>query len=175
MPPPCWRCWRPCWWRWRPWRWSWIPYRCWRSPRWVEEALMIHSVVIHALMVSWYPRRRPSNPIGDILTPGGLLVWLRLIKKPWRSPSTHTWWINGPCILEDGLYPYFGFWWLDDGVLGHTWHGVGILWWSPWWLDTPLHVMVWVLNPHIWILNMMSDMTKTPCWLILMIWLEDKP
>ena len=45
MPPPCWRCWRP-------WRWSWRPNRSWRSPRWVEEALMTHYVVIHALMVS---------------------------------------------------------------------------------------------------------------------------
>ena len=54
MPPPCWRCWKPCWWRWRPWRWSWRPYRSWRSPRWVGESLMTHSVVIHALMVSLY-------------------------------------------------------------------------------------------------------------------------
>ena len=26
---------------------------------------MTHYMVIHALMVSWYPRRRPSNPTGD--------------------------------------------------------------------------------------------------------------
>ena len=26
---------------------------------------MTHSVVIHALMVSWYPRRRPNNPTCD--------------------------------------------------------------------------------------------------------------
>ena len=25
---------------------------------------MTHSVVIYALMGSWYPRRRPGNPIG---------------------------------------------------------------------------------------------------------------
>ena len=24
-------------------------------------------MVIHALMVSWYPRRRYSNPIGDVM------------------------------------------------------------------------------------------------------------
>ena len=28
---------------------------------------MNHSVVIHALMMSWYPERRPSNPIGDVM------------------------------------------------------------------------------------------------------------
>ena len=28
---------------------------------------MTHSVAIHALMVSWYPRRRSSNPIGDVM------------------------------------------------------------------------------------------------------------
>ena len=67
MPPPCWRCWRPCWWCWRPWRWSWRPYRSWRSPRCVGEALITHSVVIHALMVSWYPRRRSINQIGDVM------------------------------------------------------------------------------------------------------------
>ena len=36
---------------------------------------MTHSVVIHALMVSWYPRRRPGNPIG-----GGMMDL-----DPWRS------------------------------------------------------------------------------------------
>ena len=43
----------------------------------VGEALMIHSVVIHALMVSWYHRRRPSYPTGNIM----------LDLDPWRSPS----------------------------------------------------------------------------------------
>ena len=28
---------------------------------------MTHSVVIHALMVSWYPKRRPSNPTNDVM------------------------------------------------------------------------------------------------------------
>ena len=56
--PPCWRCWRPWWW-------SRSPYQSWRSPRWVEEALMTHSVVIYALTVSWYPRRRPIYPTSD--------------------------------------------------------------------------------------------------------------
>ena len=28
---------------------------------------MTHSVAIHALMVSWYARRRPSNPAGDVM------------------------------------------------------------------------------------------------------------
>ena len=38
---------------------------------------MTHFVVIHALMVSWYPRRRPSYPTGIIM----------LYFDPWRSPS----------------------------------------------------------------------------------------
>ena len=33
-------------------------------------------VVIHALMVSWYPRRRFGNPIGDVM----------MDLDPWRSP-----------------------------------------------------------------------------------------
>ena len=28
---------------------------------------MTHYVVIHALMVSWYLRRRPNNPTGDVM------------------------------------------------------------------------------------------------------------
>ena len=28
---------------------------------------MTHSVVIHALMVSWYPKRRIGNPTGDVM------------------------------------------------------------------------------------------------------------
>ena len=28
---------------------------------------MTHFVVIHAFMVSWYPRRRPSYPTGDVM------------------------------------------------------------------------------------------------------------
>ena len=43
---------------------------------------MIHSVVIHAMMMSWYPRRRPSIPTEDILTLGGPLVWFRWLKEP---------------------------------------------------------------------------------------------
>ena len=37
---------------------------------------MTHPVVIHALMVSWYPRRSFGNPIGDVM------IDLEL----WRSP-----------------------------------------------------------------------------------------
>ena len=36
---------------------------------------MIHSMVIHALMMSWYPRRRPSNPTIDVM----------MDLDPWRS------------------------------------------------------------------------------------------
>ena len=38
---------------------------------------MTHYVVIHALMVSWYPRRRSSNPTGDVI----------MDLDPWRSPG----------------------------------------------------------------------------------------
>ena len=38
---------------------------------------MTHFVVIHALMVSWYPRRRSGNPIGDVM----------MDLDPWRSPG----------------------------------------------------------------------------------------
>ena len=37
---------------------------------------MTHSVVIHALMVSWYPKRRTGNPTGDVM----------MDPDPWRSP-----------------------------------------------------------------------------------------
>ena len=38
---------------------------------------MTHSMVIHALMMSWYPRRRPSNHTGDVM----------IDLDPWRSPG----------------------------------------------------------------------------------------
>ena len=38
---------------------------------------MTHYVVNHALMVSWYPRRRYSNPTGDVM----------MDLDPWRSPG----------------------------------------------------------------------------------------
>ena len=36
---------------------------------------MTHSMVIHAMMVSWYPRRRSNNPTGDVM----------MDLDPWRS------------------------------------------------------------------------------------------
>ena len=36
---------------------------------------MTSSMAIHALMVSWYPRRRPINPTGDAM----------MDLDPWRS------------------------------------------------------------------------------------------
>ena len=38
---------------------------------------MTHYVVIHALMVSWYLRRRPSNPTDDVV----------MDLDPWKSPG----------------------------------------------------------------------------------------
>ena len=44
---------------------------------------MIHFAVIHAPMVSWYPRRRDDNPTGDVM----------MDLDPWRSP----------CVVEEAL------------------------------------------------------------------------
>ena len=38
---------------------------------------MTHYVVIHALMVSWYLKRRPSNPTDDFM----------MDLDPWKSPT----------------------------------------------------------------------------------------
>ena len=38
---------------------------------------MTHYVDIYALMVSWYTRRRPRHPIGDVM----------MNLDPWRSPG----------------------------------------------------------------------------------------
>ena len=38
---------------------------------------MTHSVVIHAMMMSWYPKIMPSNPTGDVT----------MDLDPWRSPG----------------------------------------------------------------------------------------
>ena len=54
---------------------------------------MTHYVVIHSLMVSWYPRRRFGNPTGDVM----------MDHDPWRSPcvvevveETH----EDPCLMK---------------------------------------------------------------------------
>ena len=47
---------------------------------WVEEVVRVQitlSVVICVLLRSWYPRRRFSNPIGDVM----------MDLDPWRSPG----------------------------------------------------------------------------------------
>ena len=51
-----------------------------KFPWWVEEVArfqMTLSVVICVLLRSWYPRKRSSNPIGDVM----------MDIDPWRSPS----------------------------------------------------------------------------------------
>ena len=118
MPPPCQRCWRLYWWCWKLWRRSWSLDGRWRNPRWVGKALMTHSVVIHAMMMSWYPRRRPSIPTEDILTLGGPLVWFRWLKKTmkplawWRSP----WRLGTPNEDLDALAKVME-------PTTYTWHG----------------------------------------------------
>ena len=75
---------------------------------------MTHSVVIHALMVLWYLRRRHSNPTCDFMmdldswrSPGMVEAVEEaceapcLMKKLHKSPLTHTWCFIGPCTLED--------------------------------------------------------------------------
>ena len=51
---------------------------------------MTHSVVIHALMVSWYPRRRSRNPTGDVMM--DLDLWrspdvVEVVEEAYESPS----------------------------------------------------------------------------------------
>ena len=51
---------------------------------------MTHYVVIHALMVSWYPKRRTGNPIGDVMMdidPWRSLGVVEVVKKPMKSPA----------------------------------------------------------------------------------------
>ena len=38
---------------------------------------MTHCMVIHALMVSWHPKRRSGNPTGDVI----------MDLDPWMSPG----------------------------------------------------------------------------------------
>ena len=97
---------------------------------------MTHSVVIHALMVSWYPRRRPINPTGDAMM--DLDPWRSscvvevveeaheasyLMKKLWRSPWTHTWWVNGPWTLEGDDMVTCG-WWGTWSHMSWCWHSL---------------------------------------------------
>ena len=61
---------------------------------------MTHSVIIHALMVSWYPKRRIGNPTGDVM----------MDLDPRRSPGmvkmveeAH----EAPCLMKKPLKKYF--------------------------------------------------------------------
>ena len=50
---------------------------------------MTHYVVIHALMVSWYPRRRPRNPTDDVmmdLDPWKSPGMVEVVEEPYESP-----------------------------------------------------------------------------------------
>ena len=75
---------------------------------------MTQYVVIHAMIVSWYPGRLSRNPTCDLMV--DIYPWRSpsvvevveevhedpsLIKKLHRSPLTHTWCFDGPCTLED--------------------------------------------------------------------------
>ena len=55
------------------------------GPEALEEALMTHSVVIHAMMMSWVPGRRSGKPTCDVLMyldHRGPRAWLRWLKNP---------------------------------------------------------------------------------------------
>ena len=81
---------------------------------------MTHSIGIHALMMSWYPRRRPSNPTGDVtmdLGPQwsiGVVKVVKethdascMIKKALKKPlDPHTRWFN--CLEEMKMMWEFG-------------------------------------------------------------------
>ena len=127
---------------------------------------MTHSMVIHALMVSWYPSRRFGNPTSDVMM--DLDPWRSpcvvevvdeascLMKKPWRSPWTHIWWlcpIKGDDVVIDDLMNTWNPWWRPwCPCKGHESHCLHLIWLDGmmkaptrmWWhLDTCLHVMGW--------------------------------
>ena len=66
---------------------------------------MTHYVVIHAMMVSGYPRRRSSNPRGDVM----------MDLDPWRSPSVVE-------VVEEAYGPF-----LAEEALGPTFDGLMVL------------------------------------------------
>ena len=50
---------------------------------------MTHSMVIHALMVSWYPGRRSRNPTGDVmmdLDPWRYLGVVEVVEEEYEAP-----------------------------------------------------------------------------------------
>ena len=51
---------------------------------------MTNSVVIHALMVSWYPRRRFGNPTGNVM----------MDLEPWGSPGVVEETHEDPCLMK---------------------------------------------------------------------------
>ena len=59
---------------------------------------MTHYVVIHALMVSWYLRRRPSNPIDDVMMdihPWKYHGMVEVVEESYESPFL----MNKPRII----------------------------------------------------------------------------
>ena len=100
-----------------------------KCPWWVEEVARVQMTLSVVICVYWghgTPRKGLATPqvmSWWILTLGGLLVWLRWLKKPmkplawWRSPWTHIWWLNGPCPIKG-----------DDVVINDL-----MKTWNPWW------------------------------------------
>ena len=61
---------------------------------------MTHFVVIHALMVPWYPKRSYRNPIGDVM----------MDINPWRYPRVvevveESY--EAPFLMKNPLDPHF--------------------------------------------------------------------
>ena len=118
---------------------------------------MTHSVVIHALMVSWYPKRRTGNPTGDGMMD---LDPCRsscvdevveesheascMVKKP-LGQMTHSvvicglhgyWWFDG--VLKPLEKSWLTCWIplnLEDVLMCNPWCMVMKTWWmkNPWW------------------------------------------
>ena len=139
---------------------------------------MTHSVVIYALMVSRYPRRRPIYPTSYIITPGGLMRYLLKTMKPlswWRSPKD----VLGPTVGDlMTLQPLLGScgscvwspWYAVDDVHegcgapifdcdGWLWSCMEV-WWRSFWRDPKTHKMV--LNPTcLIVVETLGHMTHT--------------
>ena len=57
---------------------------------------MTHFVVIHALLVSWYPKRRSNNPTSDVM----------MDLDPWRSLGVGEVIEEASCMVKKSLHPH---------------------------------------------------------------------
>ena len=159
---PLW-CWWPCMvfdMLWKPWTWPWYYEESHEAPWHVKEALGTSN--------------GPNDPLcGDLWllmawwSPGTIGEGPRARERPgtqldtWTHSVTCEWWSRMGLIM---------IWHLDDGVLGHTCHGDGVLdealiglvlmmWWA--------HLLAWhtCLDLHIKCI----PLTKVPCFVVNLI------